>query len=183
MPMRRNPAPFVIGGLLSLALAAAQAAEDVVPPLPPPRPDRAEPSVAEPSKDKPAASEAQAKSEETCPERLTRLGWVAPRVKQRFRYDYDFGDSWSHDIVVEAVTPPESGTLYPICLGGKRACPPEDCGGIWGYQHFLEALADRKHPNHAMMRDWWEGPFDAEAFDADLINRWLTEPDRRWRER
>lgn len=74
MPMRRNPAPFVIGGLLSLALAAAQAAEDAVPPLPPPRPDRVEPSVAEPSKDKPPGSEAQAKPEETCPERLTRLG-------------------------------------------------------------------------------------------------------------
>jgi hypothetical protein len=110
-------------------------------------------------------------------ERMTRLGQIAPRVKQRFRYQYDFGDSWEHDIVVEAVTPPEPETLYPVCTGGKRRCPPEDCGGIWGYHDFLEAIADPTHPSHAVVRDWWNGPFDAEAFDLDEVNRWLTEPD------
>jgi hypothetical protein len=115
-------------------------------------------------------------------ERRFRLDQVAPQAKTRLRYEYDFGDSWEHEILVEAVGPPESGARYPICLAGKRACPPEDCGGLWGYSHFVEAVNDRKHRDYADMREWWGGPFDAEAFDPEQINRWLAQPGLRWRE-
>lgn len=72
-------------------------------------------------------------------DRRVRLNNVV-RAKQKFEYEYDFGDSWEHDIVVEKTLQPEPGAFYPFCLGGGRACPPEDCGGVWGYQDFLEAI-------------------------------------------
>lgn len=83
----------------------------------------------------------------------------------RMEYRYDFGDDWRHRIVVEKVLPPDAGTRRPACVGGRRACPPEDCGGPWGYQQLLEILADPRHPEHAERRAWLGGPFDPEAFD------------------
>ncbi|MFF4764846.1 plasmid pRiA4b ORF-3 family protein, partial [Streptomyces sp. NPDC001292] len=77
-----------------------------------------------------------------------RLGQVAPRTGDRLRYTYDFGDDWEHDILIEDVTAPEAGTPYPRCLTGRRACPPEDCGGIWGYDYLIEILADPRHEEH-----------------------------------
>jgi hypothetical protein len=62
---------------------------------------------------------------------------------------------------------------YPVCLTGKRVCPPEDCGGIWGYTGFLEALHDPQHPEHEEMLEWVGGEFDSEAFDLNEINREL----------
>jgi hypothetical protein len=107
-------------------------------------------------------------------ERKVRLAQVAPRPKDRFRYEYDFGDSWEHEIVVEAVKPPELGVRYPICTGGKRAGPPEDSGGVWGYADLIEALGDPRHPEHADMLEWFGGPIDPEAFDLEEINRRLA---------
>lgn len=115
-------------------------------------------------------------------ERFVRLDQVAPQAKTRFRYEYDFGNSWEHEILVEAVGPPEPGLRYPICLAGKRACPLEDCGGVWEYVHFVEAVNDPQHPNHADMQEWWGESFDSEAFDAEDINRWLAQPTLRWHE-
>lgn len=91
-------------------------------------------------------------------------------VKQsgaKFRYLYDFGDSWEHDLVVEQLLPPESGIVYPRCLAGQRACPPEDCGGVWGYYNLLEDLAAGSLEDH-----WAEG-FDPEAFDVRQANQRL----------
>jgi len=98
---------------------------------------------------------------------------IAPREKQRFRYEYDFGDGWVHEILVEKIIPKESGVQYPRCIAGKRACPPEDCGGPWGYASLLEALADPSNDEHKDMAEWIGGSFDAEAFDLDQINRRL----------
>lgn len=86
-------------------------------------------------------------------ERNVRLCEVAPGVNDSFLYEYDFGDSWEHLVVVEKVlTPEESPAHLPVCLAGARACPPEDCGGVPGYESFLEALR-RPHargaPGHA----------------------------------
>jgi Plasmid pRiA4b ORF-3-like protein len=83
-------------------------------------------------------------------ERQARLGTVAP-VGTTFAYRYDFGDWWGHDIEVEALLPQEAGRLYPVCLAGVGACPPEDCGGSWGFAELLEALADPDHEEHARM--------------------------------
>jgi hypothetical protein len=106
-------------------------------------------------------------------ERSVRLSEVAPQAKARFTYEYDFGDGWLHQIVVERVRPAEEGTRYPVCVAGKRACPPEDCGGIWGYESFLESIRDPTHPEHADMLAWAGGSFDPEAFDLEDVNRQL----------
>ncbi|HEX6827894.1 MAG TPA: plasmid pRiA4b ORF-3 family protein, partial [Burkholderiales bacterium] len=86
---------------------------------------------------------------------------------------YDFGDDWFHAIKVEKVLEPEAGAVYPRCVEGGRACPPEDCGGVWGYANMLEALADPKHEEHEEYLEWLCGPFDTEAFDLDAVNREL----------
>jgi hypothetical protein len=76
----------------------------------------------------------------------------------RLRYAYDFGDCWEHDILVEEVSAAEPDALYPICLTGKGACPPEDCGGVWGYGHLREVLADPTHEEHQDMLEHTAGP-------------------------
>lgn len=104
-------------------------------------------------------------------ERRVRLGQVAPRPKTRFRYLYDFGDSWEHEILVEAIKAPDPAVIYPICIDGRRACPPEDCGGVWGYGFLLDALANPDDPDGEARREWIGGPFDAEAFSLDEVNQ------------
>jgi hypothetical protein len=93
--------------------------------------------------------------------------------KDKFRYVYDFGDNWRHDIVVEKVLDPEEGVKYPVCIGGKRNCPPEDVGGPWGYEDFLEAIQDPQHPEHESMLEWVGGSFDPEEFSIDEVNDML----------
>jgi hypothetical protein len=91
----------------------------------------------------------------------------------KFSYEFDFGDCWMHDILVEKILPLEAGTHYPVCLAGKRACPPEDCGGIWGYANLLDAIRDPKHEEHDELLEWIGGSFDPEAFDLDAVNQRL----------
>jgi hypothetical protein len=88
----------------------------------------------------------------------------------KFLYEYDFGDRWEHELLVEKMLPIDVGQRYPLCLTGKRACPPEDCGGIWGYAGFLEAVHDPKHPEHEEMLEWVGGEFDPDAFDLNEVN-------------
>jgi hypothetical protein len=106
-------------------------------------------------------------------EKNAKLMSVVHGDKDRFIYEYDFGDSWTHQIVVEKIVPKEIGKHYPVCVAGKRSCPPEDCGGIWGYQNFLKAISDPKHPEHESMTEWIGARFDSEAFDLDSINQRL----------
>ena len=77
------------------------------------------------------------------------------------------------NLLIEKVLPYEAGQRYPVCLTGKRACPPEDCGGIWGYASFLDAIQDPQHPEHEEMLEWVGGEFEPEAFDLDEVNREL----------
>jgi hypothetical protein len=104
----------------------------------------------------------------------TPLRRVAPDAGARFSYLYDFGDNWEHQVVVEKVLLPEPGAVYPRCLTGRRACPPEDVGGIWGYQEFLQAIGDPEHEEHASLLEWVGGAFDPEAFDLGAVNRALA---------
>lgn len=85
-------------------------------------------------------------------------------------YIYDFGDYWVHDVVVEGVVTEEAGQFYPVCIKGRGACPPEDCGGIPGYFDLLTALDDPGHPDHEQIIDWLGGEFDPETFDLEEIN-------------
>ncbi len=99
-----------------------------------------------------------------------RLSRIIGGENFKFSYTYDFGDNWEHEILVEKILPPEEDRDYPVCLAGKRACPPEDIGGVWGYMEFVEAMRDPKHPRHEEFSEWCEDPFDPEAFDVDEVN-------------
>jgi hypothetical protein len=101
------------------------------------------------------------------------LDQVAAEESAKLRYEYDFGDSWLHQVLVEKIVPPEPGQEYPVCTKGRRARPPEDVGGIWGYQYFLEAIADPEHEEHEEYLAWAGGAFDPEAFDAEEVNQAL----------
>jgi hypothetical protein len=84
-----------------------------------------------------------------------------------FIYEYDFGDGWQHEVVVGQVLPAEKGITYAVCLDGAGACPPEDVGGISGYEDFLRAVHDRAHPAG---RKWVGGRFDPDAFSPSDVN-------------
>lgn len=103
------------------------------------------------------------------PERTARLHEVVSDEGDSLLYWYDFGDDWYHDLVVEQVLPPQQ---HAQCLDGARACPPEDCGGPWGYADLLAALADPQHPQHDELRAWGGG-IDPEAFDAVQVDKLL----------
>lgn len=93
---------------------------------------------------------------------------------QKFGYEYDFGDSWEHEVLLEKILPMEADAIYPRCLKGKRACPPEDCGGAWGYEELLEILADPDNPEYKEYMEWVGGEFDPEEFDVEGINKLLA---------
>lgn len=100
-----------------------------------------------------------------------KLEQTALTIKRKFVYEYDFGDSWRHEIVVEKIMLPISGEKYPQCIKGKQACPPEDVGGIGGYARFLEALQDVEHKEHDSYLAWVGGEFDPELCDLATINK------------
>ena len=110
---------------------------------------------------------------------LTRLWKLGLEEGDRFTYSYDFGDNWQHTLWVEQILPMEAGARLPVCLGGGRARPPEDVGGVGGYAEFLEALADPAHPEHSNYLEWVGGAFDPEAFDLQAANERLGRAARR----
>ena len=106
-------------------------------------------------------------------ERKIRLHQITERDGFKFRYEYDFGDGWLHQVLVEKILPPEPGQDYPVCIKGRRACPPEDVGGIWGYYYFLEAIGDPEHEEHDQYLEWAGDEFDPAAFDLEEANHAL----------
>lgn len=106
-------------------------------------------------------------------EQSVKLSRLVSGEKFKFSYLYDFGDSWEHDVLVEKVLPTEPDVSYPVCIKAKRACPPEDCGGVWGYQEFLETIQDVEHPEHEEMLEWVGGFFDPEEAELSEINAQL----------
>ncbi|HEY3259590.1 MAG TPA: plasmid pRiA4b ORF-3 family protein [Pseudonocardiaceae bacterium] len=106
------------------------------------------------------------------------LEQVAPGAGSKIRYTYDFGDDWQHDIQVEKVLDRNAAASYPRCTGGRRAAPPEDCGGVWGYADLERILADPDHPEHDDMLQWLglddATDFDPDAFDAAAVTKALS---------
>ncbi|RUT03794.1 plasmid pRiA4b ORF-3 family protein [Dulcicalothrix desertica PCC 7102] len=100
--------------------------------------------------------------------KLSKL--IGSSEKIKFYYTYDFGDSWEHEILVEKILPSAPDTRYPVCVTGKRACPPEDCGGAWGYAELLSTLNDPENAEYEERMEWLEGEFDPEKFDLKEIN-------------
>ncbi|MEW6404638.1 MAG: plasmid pRiA4b ORF-3 family protein [Chloroflexota bacterium] len=103
-------------------------------------------------------------------ETLFKLNQLISGKGFRFDYEYDFGDSWEHELIVEKILPAEEDVYYPVCVTGKRACPPEDVGGIWGYEDFLKATANPKHPEHDELLEWIGGSFDPKYFSLEEVN-------------
>jgi hypothetical protein len=99
-----------------------------------------------------------------------KVSQIVPKddKKLAFRYTYDFGDNWEHEVLFEGIVDPDPKNKYPICLEGERACPPEDCGGIGGYEHLLEVLADPQHEEYRDMLELVGEDFDPELFDAQI---------------
>ena len=110
---------------------------------------------------------------EMAEERGVKLAQVVSGEKSTFVYEYDFGDSWEHRIVLEKILPSEEGKRCPVCVAGKGACPPEDCGGVWGYYDLLDVVQDPEHPDHDEMLEWLGGDLDPDAFDLEQVNRQL----------
>ena len=105
---------------------------------------------------------------------LKKLGLT---IKDRLEYLYDFGDGWEHVLTVEKILEAgEHQTL--VCLKGARSCPPEDCGGTWGYENLLEILKDSTHEEYEEWKTWLPEDFDPEEFDLTEVNRALSL--RRW---
>ena len=101
--------------------------------------------------------------------------WHAPPAI----YAYDFGDDWQHALVHEGHESADDGRKYPRCIAGERRCPPEDCGGVHGYQEFLQVIADPDHEEHESMLEWVGGGFDPKAFDPAAVK--FDDPRKRWK--
>lgn len=97
--------------------------------------------------------------------------------KESIDYEYDFGDGWEHEVLLEKILPAEDNVEYPVCIGGKMNCPPEDCGGPWGYAQLLEIIRDPEHDEYAEYMEWLGGEFDPDAFNMEEVNRMLQERD------
>jgi hypothetical protein len=117
-------------------------------------------------------------------------GWEVP-IKKYFttlgnsiRYDYDFGDGWTHEITLTGMFLAVENKHYPTCHAGEMACPPEDCGGVPGYEHLLEVLKDAEHEEYVDMVEWLKShvtkywPFKPERFSAKRVK--FDDPYRRW---
>ncbi len=113
----------------------------------------------------------------------TRISQIIPEDGSRFtfNYEYDFGDSWDHEVLFEGCLRAQKGARYPVCLEGERACPPEDVGGVWRYEEYLEAMADPEHEEHDSFMEW-SGPFDAEVFSAEKATRAMRRGLPNWRD-
>lgn len=99
-----------------------------------------------------------------------RISDLLKAEKDKIIYEYDFGDGWEHDIILEKVLPFDNKAKYPVCVTGKMSCPPEDCGGIWGYSDMLEILKQPDHEEYESFIDWLGDDFDPEYFDKDEVN-------------
>jgi hypothetical protein len=97
------------------------------------------------------------------------LGQLPVTQGTRFRYLYDFGDDWTHEVLVEGVAPQPAGFSGPLLLGGARAGPPENVGGPWGYARFLSAIQNPKAPESRELREWYGRPFDPESWNPQAV--------------
>ena len=102
-----------------------------------------------------------------------KISDLLKKEKEKIVYEYDFGDGWEHDVLLEKILPGDEKRKFLICLAGKMHCPPEDCGGVWGYADLLEILKNPKHEEYDSYMEWLGGEFDPEHFDKDEVNKML----------
>jgi Plasmid pRiA4b ORF-3-like protein len=101
------------------------------------------------------------------------LDSIITETKEEFVYEYDFGDGWRHQIVVEEFLSDNATESYTVCIDGEMNCPPEDCGGVGGFYYMIKAIKDKKHPEHEQMSEWLGYHYDPLLFDKELINAHL----------
>ena len=113
----------------------------------------------------------------------TKLSDILPKTRRRFRfvYEYDFGDCWNHEVLFDGIVRPDAKEKYPLCLEGARACPPEDCGGIWGYTDFVDAIQNPGHERHEELLEWVGGRFNPEEFDPVAATKAMKKGLPDWR--
>ncbi len=107
------------------------------------------------------------------------IAFYFSEANPKAKYVYDFGDNWLHKVRLEKVLDRQPGVKYPVCVGGRRACPPEDCGGVPGYERLLEIVADPSHEEFETMREWLGDDFEPENFDPRKII--FFNPRERWK--
>lgn len=114
-------------------------------------------------------------------EKFGRPAWKStlcqevPAAKMKFRYEYDFGDGWTHEVLVEKIIPATEQPVMFTCTGGKGRCPPEDCGGLWGYYNMLKTLSEPNHPEYQSILEWCGGPIDPNEFSVEEANEALAQ--------
>ncbi len=109
--------------------------------------------------------------------RKIKLNKLIENEGAKFNYIYDFGDDWNHKIELEEILPYDSARKYPICIAGKRRCPPEDCGGTGGFEDLLKIIKDPKNEEYEDMMNWLPDNFDPEHFNINEINELLQKKD------
>ncbi len=105
----------------------------------------------------------------------TKISDLLKKEKEKIIYEYDFGDGWNHNIILEKILPIDDKINYPVCLRGEMCCPPDDCGGTWGYSEILEILEQPDHEEYEEYVTWLGKKFDPEYFDKDEVNKLLKE--------
>ncbi len=109
--------------------------------------------------------------------RTIKLNKILKKGKENLLYEYDFGDGWIHDIILEKILSPDNQLQIPKCIAGKRSCPPEDCGGTWGYTELQEIILNPEHPEYDETLEWLGNKFDPKYFSLDEINKKLKKKD------
>jgi len=99
------------------------------------------------------------------------------KEKDVLLYEYDFGDGWEHEIILEKIIEEDEKNQIPRCIDGKQNCPPEDCGGIWGYEDLLKVIKDKKHDEYEEMMEWLGEEFDPDYFNINEVNKLLKQKD------
>ncbi|RLG29132.1 plasmid pRiA4b ORF-3 family protein [Methanosarcinales archaeon] len=117
--------------------------------------------------------------EKILPEHRRKIAKYFSMENRSAGYVYDFGDNWEHEVQLEKILPREKGATYPTCIKGRRACPPEDCGGLWGYVDILEALEDPDNEETEELLDWVGEDFDPEHFDTAEVS--FSDPAKRFK--
>lgn len=105
--------------------------------------------------------------------RKHRIDQLLTREKDWIEYQYDFGDKWYHRIKLQKILLRDPSVRLPVCLSGKRQCPPEDSGGVWRFRHMLTVLADPDHEEYERVAEWMDPDFDPEAFSVEAVNKAL----------